>query len=120
MVIDQHAAHERVIYERTLKRSGTTDSKSQQLLFPHTSEMSAGDAALVRQLQDSLEDLGFALKFFGKSTVIVDGVPVDARPGQEGTLLQDIIDLYKEDDQSVKLEPREKLAKSFSCRAAVK
>ncbi len=120
MVVDQHAAHERVIYERTIKRFNETNTQSQQLLFPLTHEMPAGDAALVKQLQPLLESIGFSLKFFGKTTIIVDGVPVDVKPGQEGTILQNIIDVYKEDEHNLKLEPREKLAKSFSCKAAIK
>jgi DNA mismatch repair protein MutL len=120
MVVDQHAAHERVIYERTVKRFNERNTQSQQLLFPHTIELPAGDAGLVKQLQPLLEAIGFSLKFFGKTTVIVDGVPVDVKPGQEGTILQNILDLYKEDEHNLKLEPREKLAKSFSCKAAIK
>jgi DNA mismatch repair protein MutL len=120
MMIDQHAAHERVIYERTIARFNETHTQSQQLLFPHTIEMTPGDAALVQQLQPLLEQIGFSIKLFGKNTVILDGVPVDVKPGEEGTILQRLLDLYKEDEQQVKLEPRERLAKSFSCRAAIK
>ncbi len=47
-------------------------------------------------------------------------MPADIRPGQEGSILQNIVDLYKEDEQSVKVEPRERLAKSYSCKAAIK
>jgi DNA mismatch repair protein MutL len=82
--------------------------------------MTAGDAALVHQLHPLLEGLGFSLKIFGKTTVIVDGVPIDVKPGQEKSILQDVLDLFKEDEQKIKLEPRERLAKSFSCKAAVK
>lgn len=120
MIVDQHAAHERVLYERAITRFNESNKQSQQLLFPHTVEMTAGDAVLVKQLQPLLENLGFSLKIFGKSTAIVDGVPIDVKPGDEGTILQNILDLYKEDEQNVKLEPREKLAKSFACKAAIK
>ncbi len=120
MIVDQHAAHERVLYERAVIRFDQTNIKSQQLLFPHTFELTAGDAALVHQLQPLLEGLGFSLKMFGKTTVIIEGVPIDVKPGKEGTILQDVLDLFKEDEQSVKLEPRERLVKSYSCKAAIK
>ena len=120
MLVDQHAAHERVLYERAITRFKETNKQSQQLLFPLTIEMNAGDIALVRQLMPALDGLGFSLKIFGKTTVIVDGVPIDVKPKDEGKILQNILDLYKEDEQSVKLEPRERLAKSYSCKAAVK
>jgi DNA mismatch repair protein MutL len=120
LIVDQHAAHERVIYERAVARFDQPNKKSQQLLFPQTIEMTPGDAALVLQLHSSLESLGFSLKLFGKTTVIIDGVPNDVKPGREASILQDVLDLYKSDEHSVKLEPRERLAKSFSCKAAVK
>jgi DNA mismatch repair protein MutL len=120
MIIDQHAAHERVLYERAVNKFGRTANNSQQLIFPQTIEMTTGDVSLVKQLQSMLDSLGFSLKIFGKSTVIVDGVPTEVKPGQEGTILQDILDLFKEDENNLKLEPREKLAKSFSCKTAIK
>lgn len=120
MIIDQHAAHERVLYERTVANFNNSNTQSQQLLFPYTLEFSAGDAALVQQLIPNLEILGFQIKIFGKNTVILEGVPTDVKPGQEETILQEIIDLYKENEHDLKLEPRDNLAKSFACRAAIK
>ena len=120
MIIDQHAAHERILYERIVANFNNSHTQSQQLLFPYTLEFSAGDAALVQQLIPNLEILGFQLKIFGKSTVILEGVPTDVKPGHEATILQEIIDLYKENEHELKLEPRDNLAKSFACRAAIK
>jgi DNA mismatch repair protein MutL len=120
MVVDQHAAHERVIYERVITRFGELKAKVQQLLFPQTVELTPADAAMVGELLPLLERIGFSVKMFGKTTMIVDGVPVDVKPGAEKTIVQDMLDLMKEDEQNIKVEPREKLAKSFSCRAAVK
>jgi DNA mismatch repair protein MutL len=120
LLVDQHAAHERVLYEKTVERFGKHLASVQQLLFPIVNEMSAGDVELVRGILLLLEDLGFTLKIFGKTTIILEGVPVDVRPGYEKTILQDILDLYKEDEHNIELEPREKLAKSYSCRTAVK
>ncbi len=120
MVIDQHAAHERVLYERAVARFADNHSKTQQLLFPHTIEFSPGDIALIQQLIPSFESLGFTLKVFGKNVIMLDGVPIDVKPGDESTILQNMLDLFKQDEQSIKLEPREKLAKTYSCKAAVK
>lgn len=120
MVIDQHAAHERVLYERAVGKFAAAHNRSQQLLFPHTLECSAGDAALIGQLIPDLESIGFSVRLFGKNAVIIDGVPLDVKPGEEGGILPKILDLYKDDDQSLQLQPREKLAKSYSCKAAIK
>ncbi|HLF13841.1 MAG TPA: DNA mismatch repair endonuclease MutL [Bacteroidota bacterium] len=120
MIVDQHAAHERVIYEKAIRRFESMEKQTQDLLFPQTLEMSPSDASLVRELTPLLENLGFLLKMFGPNTVILEGVPVDIRPGDETTILRDVIGLFKEDEQRLKLDPRERLAKSFSCKAAVK
>ncbi|MFI5252454.1 MAG: DNA mismatch repair endonuclease MutL [Bacteroidota bacterium] len=120
MLIDQHAAHERVIYERVIERFEGKEGKSQQLLFPQTIELTPGDAALVRQILLYLQKLGFSIKLFGQTTVIIDGIPTDVRVREEGSILKNVLDLFKENEHDVKNEPRERLAKVYSCKAAIK
>lgn len=120
LVVDQHAAHERILYERIVEQLNSAHPASQQLLFSHTIDLTAGDAALVQQLDADLAAMGFVLKFFGTNTVVLEAVPVDVPPGRETSILQDMLDLYKENEHELKLKPRENLAKAYSCRAAVK
>lgn len=120
MIVDQHAAHERILYEKAVSSFSATHNRSQQLLFPHTIELSAGDFAIINELIPDLEKLGFQLKAFGKNTVMMEGVPLDVKPGEESSILQEIVDLYKENEHQQKLEPRDNLAKSFACKAAIK
>jgi DNA mismatch repair protein MutL len=120
MIIDQHAAHERILYEKTIAIFNSKNFNSQQLLFPYTLEFTAGDAALVKVLNEDLVKLGFQLKVFGQNTIIVEGIPPDVKPGREEGILQEVIDLYKENEHTMKLEPRDNLAKSFACKAAIK
>ncbi len=120
LLVDQHAAHERVLYERVLKRFEEHQPLSQQLLFPVVNELPPAEVELIKELQPFLEQLGFALKVFGATTVILDGVPPDVTPGREKTILQNLLDHYREDSGSVTLEPRERLLKSYSCKAAIK
>jgi DNA mismatch repair protein MutL len=120
MVIDQHVAHERVLYEKMLARFNGPGSPPQQVLFPHTVELTSGDYALLIELQPHLEMLGFAFKPFGKNTVVVEGVPSDLRSDFNEKVLTDLLGLYREYHQEAPLEVRDNLAKSFSCRAAIK
>ncbi|TAK59194.1 MAG: DNA mismatch repair endonuclease MutL [Bacteroidetes bacterium] len=120
MLVDQHAAHERVMYERIIKRMEAGQIVSQQLLFSQTIELPASDVAFVKELHSLLEQLGFSIKFFGRTTIVIDGVPGDVKSGNEATILQNVLDVYKEDEQTVKLAPRERLAKTFACKAAIK
>jgi len=126
MIVDQHVAHERILYEKALTSLNTNLPFSQQLLFPHTAELSPGDFALVKELLPYLEKLGFDIKLFGKNTVVIEGVPSDVRVGNEHTILQEIIDQFKEYERDGAIAPhsvgevRDSLAKSYACKAAIK
>jgi DNA mismatch repair protein MutL len=120
MIVDQHVAHERILYERALRRFETGMRSSQQLLFPETLELSAADYALVEELQADLGGLGFDLKLFGKNTVVVEGLPTDVRVGEEAKMLVEVLSLYKEYRRDAPTNVRDNIAKSFSCRSAIK
>ncbi len=119
LVIDQHAAHERVIYERTLKRFSEHGQNTQQLLFPISMNLDPADFTLVEETLPDLNLMGFSIKAFSGSTVVLDGVPVDLKPGRESTIITEIIEDYKRDND-LRLTPREKLCKTYACKAAVK
>jgi len=120
MIVDQHVAHERVLYERALASFENAVPVSQQLLFPHTVQLSPGDFALAKELIPHLQAIGFELKLFGKNTIVLEGVPTDVKAGTEGSILQDILDEFKNNQHRVKLDARDNVAKSFSCKAAIK
>ena len=119
LVIDQHAAHERVIYERTLKRFAEHGQNTQQLLFPISLNLDPAEFTIVEETIPDLNLMGFSIKTFSGSTVVLDGVPVDLKPGRESTILTEIIEDYKRDND-LRLTPREKLCKTYACKAAVK
>jgi DNA mismatch repair protein MutL len=120
LIIDQHVAHERILYEKVLSQFQNTLPSTQQLLFPHTVQMSASDYSLVMELKDDLAKIGFDLKLFGKNTVVIEGIPADVRVGSEARILQDVLDEFKNDEHHQMIDARDKLAKSFACKAAVK
>jgi len=120
IIIDQHVAHERILYEKAVAGFENNLPATQQLLFPQTIELTASDYALVEELQPHLQNLGFGVKLFGKNTVVIEGIPVDVRVGNEKRILQDVLDEYRHHEQEVKLDVRDRLAKSFACKAAIK
>ena len=83
MIIDQHAAHERVLYERAMTSFENTVPVSQQLLFPQTITFSASEYAAIKELLPYLSKLGFDMKLFGKNTIVIDGIPAEVRIGNE-------------------------------------
>ncbi len=120
MIIDQHAAHERILYERALLWMESHSSFSQQLLIPVRSTLSKIDFHIAKELKDEIMNLGFGLNFIGDDIVEITGVPSDVRLGNENKILLELIEQYKEYELKLNLEKRDNLAKSFSCRSAIK
>jgi DNA mismatch repair protein MutL len=120
MIVDQHVAHERVLYERALQRFENKLQTAQQLLFPYTLQLSPADFALVKELLPHFTLLGFDIKMFGKNTIVIEGIPPDVKGGQEERIVQDMLALYREYQQKAPMDARDNLAKSFSCRSAIK
>lgn len=119
MIIDQHVAHERVLYERALDVMNQNVPNSQQLLFPQKVELRQWEYEVFEDIRDDLYRLGFNLRDFGSRTVMIEGIPQDVRSGTEVTILQDMISGYQENASKLKLEKRDNLAKSYSCRNAI-
>ncbi len=120
MIIDQHVAHERILYEKALKSLETNLPFAQQLLFSQTIRLDPADFELVKEIEPYLTRLGFELKFFSKNTLVIDGVPPDVKVGTEVDTLLDILDEYRKNQREKKLETRDNLAASFACKAAIK
>jgi DNA mismatch repair protein MutL len=120
MVIDQHVAHERILYEEALARFDGAPPVSQQLLFPHTVPLTPAEYSLAGELLPYLRQIGFTVQLFGKDTVLIDGVPPDLKPGGELTILHEILQQYEEYRRASASEPRDLVAKSYSCKAAIK
>lgn len=119
MLIDQHVAHERVLYERAVDVMNSNVPNSQQLLFPQKVELKPWEFEIFEDIWGDLGRLGFSLRVFGVRTVLMEGVPQDARSGSEAYILQDMIQEYQQNAEKLKLEKRENLAKSYSCRNAI-
>jgi DNA mismatch repair protein MutL len=119
MIIDQHVAHERVLYERAQDVMEQNVPNSQQLLFPQKVELKPWEYEVFEEIKDELYRLGFNLRQFGSRTVMVEGIPQDVRPGTEVTILQDMISEYQSNASKLKLEKRDNIAKSYSCRNAI-
>ncbi len=120
MIIDQHAAHERILYEQALDRLNSNANLSQQLLIPIYIELNQVDYEVAKSIENELRALGFDIEIQAKRRVKVKGIPSDVRIGDEAGILQDLIDEFKENDVKLNLEKRDNLAKSYSCKHAIK
>lgn len=120
MIIDQHAAHERILYEKAFMWLNSQSSFSQQLLIPIKIKLTVIDYQITSSLKDELHNLGFNLNLLKENTIELTGLPSDVKIGDENKIFQDLIDQYKEYEMKLNLEKRDNLAKSFACRSAIK
>jgi len=120
MLVDQRAAHVRVLHERNLERLREEQGHSQQLLFPHTVELSPADVDLFEDLRQDLRALGFEVERMSGRTVAVRGVPADVPDGDESAVLEDILEQYKSAQDTVEDERREQLARVMAQKSAVR
>jgi len=122
MLIDQQAAHERILYERFSLHLEDRKGASQQSLFPQTVTLSPNDYELARSLLDDIKSLGFEVREFGKHTLVIEGIPVDLGSNQinETQLFEHLIEGFKNSQQELKLDKRDALARSMARNSAIK
>ncbi len=119
MIIDQQAAHERVLFEKYTRRLKGGAGNSQQSLFPQTITLSPADFALAMEIENELISLGFRFEVFGKSALLVSGVPVGCG-SNEKELFEGLIEQFKRNQSELELPIRDNLAMALARRTSVK
>lgn len=120
-VIDQHTAHERVLFERLFRAWTARGIQTQTLLIPESIELSAPHAALLQRYQGDLEKLGLGLEPFGASAVLIRAIPVGIGPINPETFLQDLLDDLSRWDNEASLEANVRpVLASLACHGAVR
>ncbi len=120
LLIDQQAAHERILYERYLEALENKETYTQKQLFPKTLSLPTADAAILSDILPQINLLGFDIQEFGKDTFIIHGVPSDLVGGKnEVKLIESLLDQYKQ-NLDLSLEIRDNIARSMARSAATK
>jgi DNA mismatch repair protein MutL len=114
-IIDQHAAHERILFNRAKRNMRGEGAAVQSLLFPATLELSPDEYEKFELFESVLPSLGFEVERFGLRSVIVRGVPAGIKNWNEGRLLQEILGEAVPGRSGV-----DEFLKTFACRSAVK
>ncbi|NCD68776.1 DNA mismatch repair endonuclease MutL [Mucilaginibacter agri] len=120
MLINQQAAHERILYERFLTQLQNHSGLSQQSLFPETVSLNSSDFELLKELLPDIRNLGFDIREFGPNTVIVEGIPADINHNSEHELLESLLEGFKNNTAILKLDKRDTLARTLARNAATK
>ncbi|MEA2108260.1 MAG: DNA mismatch repair endonuclease MutL [Pseudomonadota bacterium] len=120
-MIDQHAAHERILFDQLQQQMGTING-SQELLLPITMDLSPDELAAVDENSETLNRLGFTLAPFGNYAVVLTGIPVLAKDYDPRQFFSEVIgDLLQSSNQSIKNLPLiDELAAGMACRLAIK
>lgn len=123
LIIDQHLAHERILFDRLL-RADQEQPASQVLSTPLTLQLSHREAALANEVLPDLQRLGFTLEAFGRDAFLIRAVPEFVRPGAELVTLRGLLDELTADHTAGSGAPRpavtDRLAAAAACRSAVK
>jgi DNA mismatch repair protein MutL len=120
MLINQQAAHERILYERFLQQLQNHSGVSQQSLFPQSVTLNTSDFELLKELLPDIRALGFDIREFGKNTVVVEGIPADLNNASEHEILEQLLEGFKNNQSVLKLDKRDSLARSLARNAATK
>jgi len=120
VLIDQHSAHERVLYERFMGALDRGETPSQTLLFPMTLHLAPAEAEAFEQNRDLLARLGFDVEGFGGHTLVVQSVPMPHPRFDAERCLRDTLASLAGDRLGSGLARHERLAATVACKAAVK
>lgn len=118
-IIDQHAAHERIMYEKYKESFERKSIESQGLLSPLVIEFTPGEITLIREHSEILLKLGFVFEYFGNNSVIIRSVPVLFGEPQMKKLFIEMVDLLNEDASSSK-SSIDNMIYTMACKSAVK
>lgn len=120
LIVDQHSAHERVLYERTMHALAAKADGAQKLLFPLTVEFSPQELDAIEEHGDLLARLGYELEPFGGRTIVVHAVPAPHARFDAARCLREVVADLAGGRFGGLTNPLERFASTFACRAAIK
>jgi DNA mismatch repair protein MutL len=121
LLIDQHVAHERILFDKYRKSETERPIESQNLLLPETIDLTPAQSEAFQLIEDDLDDLGFGLMRLSGRTVAIKSIPTDLAPSEARNLFAEILDTIEAEKRGApKSTLRDAIAASLACRAAVK
>jgi DNA mismatch repair protein MutL len=120
-IIDQHVAHERVLFEKILKQRSANSPERQQMLMPLLVELTPSQMAVFSEISQELNFNGFEVEPFGTRTIAIKTTAAGVAPGDVEHMLHEILEQFEREEQSLNLETiRTSIAASIACHAAIK
>jgi DNA mismatch repair protein MutL len=120
-IIDQHVAHERILFEQVLRQFARREAQQQRLLMPMVMELTVGQQLEYARIADELARAGFETEPFGNRTIAIQAAPTGLGPGEIEKVILEILDISETELRKSSVEDlRRNIAASVSCRAAIK
>jgi DNA mismatch repair protein MutL len=120
-IIDQHVAHERVLFEKILEERGRRQVEAQRLLMPIIVELRPAQQAIFTEIAEELRRNGFEAEPFGIRTVAIQSAPAGISGDDVAKMLQELLEQFEGEEQALNLEKiRTRIAASIACHAAIK
>lgn len=120
-IIDQHVAHERVLFEKILRERSQAAVEGQRMLMPLIVELTPGQQAVYAEISEELHRNGFDVELFGTRTIAVKTAPAGVQGAEVEKMLIELLDQFQHEEQLLNLEKvRTRIAASIACHAAIK
>ena len=119
MIVDQHRAHVRILYEKFLKQIEGQKASSQGLLFPEILQWAPSDAVLFQDMTDELQSLGFDMESLGGGSFSINGVPSDLQGANPVLVLTQMVEAVKEKESGMENELQHRIALVMARNAAI-
>ncbi|MBD3232352.1 MAG: DNA mismatch repair endonuclease MutL [candidate division Zixibacteria bacterium] len=119
LFIDQHNAHERILFEAAMENLDSGKGATQQMLFPISIDLTPGEFAIWNEYSEVLNRLGFETSEFGGHSILISGIPAEMDDKAPESALRRILDDFQEGGE-FKDDPFKSIAASFACHAAIK
>lgn len=121
LLIDQHVAHERILFDKFRKSESERNIESQNLLLPETADLSPAQSEAFQLIENDLESLGFGVMRLSGRTIAIKSIPTDLPASEAKNLLAEILDTIEAEKRGgAKTTLRDAIAASLACKAAVK
>ncbi|MFL2591564.1 MAG: DNA mismatch repair endonuclease MutL [Flavobacteriaceae bacterium] len=120
LVIDQERAHQRIIYEKLMKKITKSDNSSQQLIFPVNFILTESQKLIYFDLKNTLTEMGFRLELEGKLNLKITGIPVICSDNQASKIIEDLFDEFENDNKKKSFSYGDLIAKSISQSTSIK
>jgi DNA mismatch repair protein MutL len=120
-IVDQHCAHERVLFEKVSRQRARQQVESQRMLMPIVIELTPAQQAIFTEISDELQKNGFEVEPFGARSIAVKIAPAGVQATQVESMLHELLDQFSREEQHLNLEQiRGRIAASIACHAAIK